>query len=149
MLRKSACVVLAVALGLTGCNNVSNQDAGVLGGAALGGFLGNHIGGGAGRAVATLAGAAVGAVVGGRIGETMDQVDRQRMNQTFEHNRTGQSSSWTNPDSGNTYRLTPRNTFTREGRPCREFSYRARVGQKMQEVYGTACRSSDGGWQMQ
>jgi outer membrane lipoprotein SlyB len=68
---KTGLIVLAVAaLAATGCtgNPQTNRElqcaGGVLGGAAVGGLLGNQIGGGSGRRLATAAGAGVGAAVG-------------------------------------------------------------------------------------
>jgi outer membrane lipoprotein SlyB len=59
---------LAVAVG--GCTNnpQTNKElqcaGGVLGGAALGGLIGNQIGGGSGKQLATAAGAGLGAAAG-------------------------------------------------------------------------------------
>ena len=69
---KKGLVVFAFAASaaLAGCtsdpqtNRDMNCAAGVLGGAAVGGLLGNQIGGGSGRAVATAVGAGAGAAVG-------------------------------------------------------------------------------------
>jgi len=68
---KKALVLLALAAAATaGCtaNPQTNQDlqcaGGVLGGAAVGGLLGNQIGGGSGKRVATAVGAGAGAAVG-------------------------------------------------------------------------------------
>src|SRR6476646_1773098 len=63
-------VLAAVALAAGGCTNnpQTNKElqcaGGVLGGAAIGGLLGNQIGGGTGKAVATAVGAGAGAAVG-------------------------------------------------------------------------------------
>jgi uncharacterized protein YcfJ len=45
-------------------NRDINCAGGVLGGAAVGGLLGNQVGGGSGRAIATAVGAGAGAAVG-------------------------------------------------------------------------------------
>jgi surface antigen len=64
--------------------------------------------------------------------------------------RTGQSTSWVNPDTGYAYAVTPTKTFERSGAPCREFSLNATVGERPdQEVYGTACLQADGSWLVQ
>jgi outer membrane lipoprotein SlyB len=61
--------VLAMA-GVAGCTNnpQTNRElqcaGGVLGGAAVGGLLGNQIGGGSGKQIATAVGAGAGAAVG-------------------------------------------------------------------------------------
>ncbi|EDP45989.1 hypothetical protein BEV13_04490 [Rickettsiella grylli] len=64
-------VLIGVLLvGLSACDTMSPDErrvAGGLGGAAVGGLLGNQIGGGSGRTVATIAGAGVGAVAGSQL----------------------------------------------------------------------------------
>jgi uncharacterized protein YcfJ len=63
-------VLAAVALAGSGCTNnpQTNRElqcaGGVLGGAALGGLIGNQIGGGSGKQLATAAGAGLGAAAG-------------------------------------------------------------------------------------
>jgi len=39
-------------------------------------------------------------------------------------------------------------TYTERDPPCREFRMKAEVGRGWEEVYGTACRQSDGSWRM-
>jgi surface antigen len=64
--------------------------------------------------------------------------------------RTGQSTTWVNPDTGYEYTVTPTRTFDQSGGPCREFSLNATVGgQSDQELYGTACLQADGSWLVQ
>lgn len=70
MMKGLVVISFAAATALAGCtsNPQTNREldcaAGVLGGAAVGGLLGNQIGGGSGRAVATAVGAGAGAAVG-------------------------------------------------------------------------------------
>jgi uncharacterized protein YcfJ len=67
---KPLLMIAALALALAGCtqNPQTNRElkcaGGVLGGAAVGGVLGNQIGGGSGKQLATAAGAGVGAAAG-------------------------------------------------------------------------------------
>ncbi|MBB5223523.1 uncharacterized protein YcfJ [Amaricoccus macauensis] len=67
---KPLLMIAALALAVTGCtqNPQTNRDiqcaGGVIGGAAVGGLLGNQIGGGSGKRLATAAGAGVGAAAG-------------------------------------------------------------------------------------
>jgi surface antigen len=45
--------------------------------------------------------------------------------------------------------MTPTNTYETAQGPCREYSMEALIGGKQEQVYGTACRQSDGSWKMQ
>lgn len=141
-------LVLGFAL-IQGCAT-KEQTGAVLGGVA-GGVLGSQVGGGHGRTLAIIAGTLAGTMIGSTIGRYMDEQDRMRMAQTFETNRTNQTSAWKNPDTGSSYAVTPtRTTFPAgaEGQPCREFRMKADVGGKPQDMYGTACRQSDGSWKV-
>ena len=42
----------------------------------------------------------------------------------------------------------PRQFGQYEGRYCREFIQEIRVGNQVQQGYGTACRQPDGSWEM-
>jgi surface antigen len=45
--------------------------------------------------------------------------------------------------------VTPTQTFqTQDGRYCREYTADARIGGRVQQTYGTACRQPDGSWQI-
>lgn len=67
---KKALIMAALGLAVAGCSADPQTrrelecGAGVLGGAAVGGILGNQIGGGQGKAIATGVGAGAGAAVG-------------------------------------------------------------------------------------
>ncbi len=66
---KNALILVALGLAAAGCANPqTNKElrcaGGVLGGAAVGGILGNQVGGGTGKQVATAVGAGAGAAVG-------------------------------------------------------------------------------------
>lgn len=56
-------------------NQGGSNMIGTLGGAVLGGFLGNTIGGGSGRSLATAAGVVAGGVAGDQIGEAAGRTD--------------------------------------------------------------------------
>ena len=67
--------------------------------------------------------------------------------QALETNPTGQSSTWNNPDSGNSGTFTPtRTSYTDSGQPCREYQQTVTIGGETQPAYGTACRQADGSW---
>jgi len=146
--------VLSVAL-LAACqtDRGAKETVGGLGGAVLGGLLGAQVGSGSGRLVATGAGAVLGALVGSSIGKSLDDVDKMRMERTtqatLEHVQTGQTSSWTNPDSGNSGTVTPTRTYQQNsGEFCREYEQTILVGGQEEQAFGTACRQPDGTWKI-
>ncbi len=126
---------------------------GALGGAALGGWAGSNIGNGSGQLAATAAGALIGAVLGYGVGESLDRVDRLYAERTaydaLEHNPSGATSGWSNPDTGHHGTITPAPAYqTATGQYCREYQTTITVGGHVQEGYGTACRQPDGSWQI-
>lgn len=149
MLKKLSLIALVSALSISvvGCDNMTKRDTGVIVGGLAGGLVGSRFGGGNGRVLATVGGAIAGAALGGIIGHNMDKTDRLQMQQSLNKNKTGQSSHWTNPDTGNSYTIKPTKTYyNQKGTPCREYYFTANIGRKPQQVYGTACRQSDGSW---
>jgi surface antigen len=134
--------------GLAGCANMTNQDVGVLTGGAVGGAVGSLFGSGSGQILATVGGTVVGAMIGGAIGASMDRQDQMQLNQALENEPSGQVSTWRNPDSGNTYYVTPRRTYSRGPQHCRDFTTKAVINGKVQLVQGTACRRPNGTWRM-
>ncbi|MCW8903341.1 RT0821/Lpp0805 family surface protein [Sedimenticola sp.] len=132
---------------LTGCENLSKRDTGTVLGGIAGGILGNQVGGGSGRTAAIIVGTLAGAYIGGSIGQQMDDNDRYRSQQALESNPVNRTSSWRNPDSGNSYQVTPTRTYETASGPCREYTTEAVIDGRTETVYGTACRQSDGTWQ--
>lgn len=118
-------------------------------GGLLGGALGSQVGGGHGRTAAIIAGTLLGSHVGSRIGITMDEVDRRHTAETLETVRTGVASTWTNPDTSAQYTVVPTRTYNSNSMPCREYTVDAVIGGQNEKVYGTACRTADGNWQIQ
>jgi surface antigen len=147
MKLKLLILIVLLSTSLIACTQNPNRDVGIATGAVVGGVLGNQIGKGSGRNWATGLGMIAGAIIGGNIGARMDRQDQlnsQRALETYEDNR---ASSWTNPNSGNSYTVTPTNTYETANGPCREYTTEAVVGGKPETIYGRACRQSDGSWQ--
>ena len=153
-----AVVVGLVGITLTACASVQKtyQDnpKAVLGsviGAAAGAGLAAALGADAGGIVAAGAG---GALLGGFVGHKLDERDKRMAAQAaqaaFEQNRTGQSSDWRNPDSGNSGTVTPTRTYQlASGQYCREYRQDIMIGNEKHETYGTACRQPDGTWKIE
>ncbi|MES1926714.1 RT0821/Lpp0805 family surface protein [Salinisphaera sp. T31B1] len=143
-----AAMLLSMAT-ITGCANWQNSDTGTVLGGVAGGALGSQIGSGTGTTIATVVGTLAGAALGNRVGSRFDQRDRNQFGTALESNQTGNTSTWTNPDTNNNYSVTPTNTYNSGSQPCRNFTMNANVDGKPEKVNGTACRQSDGTWKVQ
>jgi surface antigen len=154
--RLPVALMLVAALGLGACSTRSAGDKQVGGtvlGAVAGGLAGSAFGRGEGRLIMTGLGTLVGAFIGSEVGQSLDNADRmaaaRTAQQTFEHGRTGQTATWSNPDSGNSGTVTPTRTYqAADGSYCREYQQTVSVGGKTQEAYGRACRQPDGSWKI-
>ncbi len=145
---------LALLFLLAGCQTMQDNPKASLGGAmgaAGGGLIAAAAGGGT---AGIIGGVLLGGLAGGAIGNALDQRDKElamkAAQQSFETSRTGQSTSWSNPDSGNSGSVTPTRTYqTSSGQYCREYTQTVKVGGEKHEAYGTACRQADGSWKIQ
>lgn len=148
MLKKSiGCVVIAATLAGCATGGPKEMGGGLIGGAA-GALAGAQFGKGNGQIAMTAVGALLGAYAGSSIGKSLDDNDRRIANETaqrtFETSRTGQRSTWVNPDSGHSGDI----VVTKTAGQCREFTQTVSIGGKKQEAYGKACRQSDGAWKV-
>ena len=139
-------VILSAVL-IAGCGQVAKEEVGAVIGAGLGGLAGSFIGDGGGQLVAVAVGTMLGAVMGGGIGKSLDRADRLALahaqQEALEYGHSGSSTSWKNPDSGNSGEIVPQPAVWRgDGTFCREFQQTITVGGKMQSAYGTACRQA-------
>ena len=156
-------MVFAVALTLgqgavAQCNSNSgstggNEVVGTLLGAAVGGLLGSQFGSGDGNAAMIGAGVLAGGLLGNRLGSRLDCEDQRYHGSTaqdaLETQRTGTSSSWTNPDTGHSGSVTPTRTYQRaDGTYCRDFNQSIVVDGRSEQATGTACRQDDGTWRV-
>lgn len=151
--RVLACV-LSLSL-LTACQQIGQGIAdnpkttlGGMLGAAGGGLIGAAAGGGAAGIVG---GVLLGGLLGGAIGNHLDQKDKemaaQNAQRSFEDSRSGQTSTWRNPDSGNYGSITPTRTYQESnGQYCREYTQEITIGGELHQSHGTACREPDGSW---
>lgn len=98
---------------LSGCvtDQKQGQTIGTVVGAGLGVLVGSQFGSGSGRLVAMVVGSAAGAFLGNQIGALLDDKERlavaRESNQALENSADGQSSTWSNPDTGATAVITP------------------------------------------
>lgn len=81
----------------------------------------------------------------------MDRYDREQVNHVFERGVSGQLSSWTNPDKGNQYRITPLPAYQTIGKSvCRKATVEAMLNGNDQFGILTikACRANNGQWRL-
>ena len=109
-----ACVVGMLLIALAGCESGREKEViGTLVGAAAGILIGSQIGSGSGQAAAMGFGALLGGMIGGAVGERLDQRDRERAQEaareSLHKTPDGSSSTWLNPDSGNSGSVFERN----------------------------------------
>ena len=146
---------LAVLL-LAGCADMENKQKQTLGtifGAGVGALAGSQIGSGKGQLAAVAIGTLAGAWAGSEVGKSLDKADKlyaQRTAQdSLEYNKTSQSSTWRNPDSGHSGTFKPTSTYqTAAGANCREFETTIYVDGRDETAVGRACRQPDGTWKI-
>ena len=146
--------LIAVLLGA--CADLQNRPkeaGGTLVGAGLGALAGSQIGSGTGQLAAVAIGALAGAWMGSEVGKSLDRADHMYAERTaqgaLESNRTGQASTWRNPDSGHSGSYTPTRSYqTASGQDCREFETTVTIDGKVERAVGNACRQADGTWRI-
>ncbi len=149
----SASLVLVISMSLASCTKEETGTLlGAIGGAAIGSAIGGK-GGGTGKVVAVAAGTLAGAYIGSEIGKSLDRADREAMRQktqySLENSPSGSTTTWHNPDSGNSGTITPQPAYTNKAEEyCREYQQTVTVGGKTETAYGTACRQADGTWKI-
>ena len=128
------------------CNR---KEVGLIVGGITGGLIGAKITSKKDRAAGIIGGAILGAIVGSSIGKSMDKADHHCVGQALEHAPDSRAITWSNPDRGAEYRVTPTQTYqTSTGGYCREYQTISTVNGRPQETYGTACRQPDGAWKL-
>lgn len=151
MKRLLALLIMAPLL-LAGCASMGQKEGmGTALGAGAGAVVGSQFGGGKGQLLGVALGTLAGALMGNEIGRSLDKADQLTMEKTsqatLENAKTNTTSTWKNPDSGNSGSITPVKTFQNpQGEYCREYIQTVTIAGKEQQLYGTACRQPDGSW---
>lgn len=127
----------------SGCATKTRTGAAV--GGATGAVLGSAIGDDTEGAII---GGILGAIAGYGVGRYLEEQDREEVAFALEKSETGETSTWTNPDTGQNYAITPTETYTMSGNPCREFVLVREVNGEEYETTETACRRADGRWEI-
>ena len=148
-------IIASLCLALAACaEGREGETIGTVAGGALGAVLGSQFGGGKGQLAAVAIGAIAGAWAGSTLGKKLDEEDKVYAQRTaqdaMEYNKAGQTSTWRNPDSGNSGTATPVQTYENAaGKDCREFETSIFVDGEQEKGTGTACRQPDGTWQIE
>ena len=155
-MRGMLILTMVVALLIAGCTQSMGpkEGAGTLLGATGGAILGSNIGKGKGNIAAIAIGTLAGALFGQEVGRSLDRADRIAMGQnaqySLEYAPSNTTTTWNNPDSGNSGTMTPVRTYQQPaGQYCHEYRQTVIIGGREQDAYGTACRRPDGSWEIQ
>ena len=150
-------LIIASLISLCACQTdpnglFSKANIGTILGAGAGAALGSTIGKGTGRVAGIAAGTLLGALIGHSIGSSLDKADQtyyaQSKQNALENAKIGQTTTWNNPDSGNSGTTVITKTYNQQKTYCREYQETILVGGKQQNAYGTACRQLDGSWKI-
>jgi len=147
-----------LAVFLTNCTattgTVSNKDKYTLGGAVVGGVIGNQFGSGSGKDIATIVGVILGSHWGSNVGAKLDHYEtikhEQAAYQALEYHKDGQVVRWSNPNSGHKGGIMVTDTYYIENGqiPCRSFIQEVQIGARMEQSEGIACRTASGKWEL-
>jgi surface antigen len=137
----------------TGMDNNPKQTIGTILGAGLGGLIGAGVGSGKGQLAAVAIGVLAGTYFGSEVGKSLDNADKAHMDKNakdgLEYSKSGTTTAWRNPDSGNSGTFTPTKTYQSSiGDNCREFETTIFVEGKEETATGQACRQEDGTWKV-
>ncbi|WP_432738454.1 glycine zipper domain-containing protein [Maridesulfovibrio sp. FT414] len=126
----------------SGCANKAQSGAGIgaLAGATIGALTFKN------KASGAAIGAGIGALMGYIVGNEWDKYDEKQVSQTLEANQSGQTSSWTNPDTGKSYSAVPSPAYMKQGQVCRDVTITEDGGE---QILAKACRDEDGVWRLQ
>lgn len=152
---KSLIVFSTLSVSLVGCQTgdlLTGQNVGSLGGAALGGLVGNQFGQGTGRALTTAGGVILGGALGAVFGQRFDQRDAGRAEQAqaaaFQQPQAGVPIAWRSPETGQSGQVVSGPGYSINGRQCRDYVHTVSMGGVPETVRGVACRQADGTWQV-
>lgn len=132
---------------LTGCASTGgpNETAGTVGGAVVGGLIGNAIAPrGPGGAIV---GALVGGVVGNAIGRDLDEQARREAYEAEEYAfQYDRPREWVSGGGKYRGRVVPRRVYVDNGRQCRQYEHTIYINERPRTATGVACRQANGTW---
>jgi surface antigen len=145
-------IVAAVALALGGCD-VTSSGGPDSPGSFAGAFAVQT--GGTGDpardpAVVAATAAALGGLIGPKLDSALDDDDRrlayQAQMDALERGAPGAPIAWRNPDSGRHGNIVAGPAYGLKGATCRGYSHTVTIGNQLETVRRTACRSRAGKW---
>jgi uncharacterized protein YcfJ len=149
-------IVLVTTLAIAACasdpgaRETQKQTGSVVAGAVVGGLVGNMFGGGTGRALMTAAGAVAGGFIGDHIYKkhAKSEYEKDAAQRALNQAASGQKVTWTDSRTQESGYFVALNTKQMsDGRICRDFRRGLSVGgQSVDETTGTACKKSNGQW---
>lgn len=124
-----------------GCANKAQQGAGVgaLAGATIGALTFKD------KLLGAAVGAGVGTLMGYIVGNEWDKSDEAKVQTALEHNKSGESTSWKNPDTGESYTATPNHPYMAENKVYRDIVIKDDEGKT---VMAKAWRDDKGVWHL-
>ncbi|MEQ8666241.1 MAG: RT0821/Lpp0805 family surface protein [Rhodospirillales bacterium] len=158
-IRRSTTAVLTAAFLLSACADTEGdrQAAEVVGGvvgAIVGNVLGSKVGDGTGRQIArgvgTVAGIFIGRAIARNLTERDEELAQEATEDSMENDEEGETTVWSNPDSGNEGTVTPTSEpyETVQDTQCRDFESTVTVEGETEVAHGRACRQEDGSWKI-
>ncbi len=150
MRKMTVCAALALSLGACQTGMSTSETVGTLGGAAGGALIGSQFGGGSGKLATTALGTIVGAFAGRAIAQRLDGNSESRAAAAERDAVTrNQTITWNNPQGRSEGSVQPLRTYQNgSGQTCRDYTHTINVEGKRETARGTACRQSDGTWQL-
>ncbi len=133
-------IICVLMLG-SGCANKAQSGAGLgaLAGATIGALTFKN------KASGAAIGAGVGLLMGYIVGNEWDKYDEQKVAQSLENTRSGETVAWKNPDTGKSYTAVPSPAYMNQNKICRDVTITADGGEK---IMAKACRGDDGVWRL-
>ena len=125
-----------------GCANKAQQGAtvGGLAGATIGALTFKD------KLLGAAVGAGVGVLMGYIVGNEWDKSDEKKVQATLEHNKSGQASTWKNPDTGQSYTATPSHPYMAENKVYRDVVIKDE--KSGESVMAKAWRDDNGVWHL-
>ena len=149
-------IVLVTTLAIAACasdpgtRETQKETGSVVAGAVIGGLVGNMFGGGTGRVLMTAAGAVAGGFIGDHIYKkhAKSEYEKDAAQRALNQAASGQKVTWSDSRTHESGYFVALNTKQMsDGRVCRDFRRGLSVGgEEIDETTGTACKKSNGQW---